>query len=80
MSVASLNSVFTDALTLADEDRLQLVESLIPTIKSDPLFEAERIQEAKRRMEEVCSGKVTTVPGEQVFREIEESLAARRPA
>ncbi len=80
MNAASLDSIYADALTLADEDRLRLVESLIPTIRSDPSLEEEQIQEVKRRMEDVRTGRVRTVPGEQVFREIEESLAARRPA
>ena len=77
---ATLDTLFAEALTLPDEARLQLVERLIPTIHSEPSLEAEQIQEVRRRIDQVRSGRVRTLPGEQVFREIEESLAARRPA
>ena len=72
---ATLDTLFAEALTLPDEARLQLVERLIPTIHSEPSLEAEQIQEVQRRMDDVRSGRVKTLPGEQVFREIEESLA-----
>lgn len=80
MIVTSRKFVFDDAMRLPDEERLLLVEELIPTIASTPSLEEEQIQEVERRMEEIRSGKVKTIPGEQVFREIEESLAARRSA
>lgn len=78
--IATIDSLFTDALTLPDDSRLQLVERLIPTIQSDPSLEAEQLQEVQRRMDDVRAGRVQTLPGEQVFREIEQSLAARRSA
>jgi putative addiction module component (TIGR02574 family) len=76
--IATLDAVFAEALALPDEARLQLVERLIPTLESDPSLEGEQIEEVQRRMEEVRSGEVQTIPGEQVFREIEESLASSR--
>jgi putative addiction module component (TIGR02574 family) len=78
--IATIDSLFTDALTLPDDSRLQLVERLIPTIQSEPSLEAEQLQEVQRRMDDVRAGRVQTLPGEQVFREIEQSLAARRSA
>jgi len=78
--IATIDSLFTEALTLPDDSRLQLVERLIPTIQSDPSLEAEQLQEVQRRMDDVRAGRVQTLPGEQVFREIEQSLAARRMA
>ncbi len=78
--IADIDTLFADALALPDDARLQLVERLIPTIQSEPSLEAEQVQEVQRRMEEVRSGRVKTIPGEQVFREIEQSLAARRKA
>ncbi len=78
--IATIDSLFTDALTLPDDSRLQLVERLIPTIQSDPSLDAEQLQEVQRRMDDVRAGRVQTLPGEQVFREIEQSLAARRSA
>lgn len=78
--IATIDTLFAEALSLSDETRLQLVERLIPTIQSEPSLDAEQIQEVQRRMEDVRSGRVKTIPGEQVFREIEQSLASRRTA
>lgn len=78
--IADIDTLFAEALALPDDSRLQLVERLIPTIRSEPSLEAEQIQEVQRRMEEVRSGRKKTIPGDQVFREIEQSLAARRMA
>ncbi len=78
--VVTLDTLFTEALSLTDDARLQLVERLIPTIQSEPSLEAEQMGEVQRRIEEVRSGEVQTIPGEQVFRGIGESLAARRSA
>lgn len=78
--IADIDTLFAEALALPDDSRLQLVERLIPTIQSEPSLEAEQVQEVQRRMDEVRSGRVKTIPGEQVFREIEHSLATRRKA
>ena len=78
--IATIETVFAEAMSLPDDTRLQLVERLIPTIQSEPSLEAEQIQEVQRRMGDVRSGRVKTIPGEQVFREIEQSLASRRTA
>lgn len=78
--IATLDSLFAEALSLPDDTRLQLVERLIPTIQSEPSLEEEQIQEVQRRMDDVRSGCVKTIPGEQVFREIEQSLVSRRTA
>lgn len=77
---ATLDSLYTAALDLTDESRLQLVERLIPTIQSDPSLEAEQLTEVERRITAVREGRVNTIPGEQVFREVEQSLAQRRKA
>lgn len=78
--IADIDTLFAEALALPDEARLQLVERLIPTIQTEPLFEAEQVQLVQRRMDEVRSGRVKTISGEQVFSEIEQSLTARRMA
>lgn len=78
--IATIDSLFNEALALPDESRLQLVERLIPTIAGDSALEEEQLAEASRRREEVRSGQVQTIPGEQVFREVSASLAARRSA
>ena len=76
--IADIDTLFAEALSLSDDSRLLLVERLIPTIQSEPSLETEQVREVQRRMEEVRQGRVQTIPGEQVFREIEQSLAARR--
>jgi len=76
----TLDTLFAEALTLSDETRLQLVERLIPTIHGEPSLEEEQISEVRRRIEEVRSGSVKTLPAEEVFREIQESLESRRSA
>lgn len=78
--IATLDTVLAEALALSEDNRLQLVERLLTTIESAPGLEAEQLQEVRHRMEDVRSGRVSTIPCEQVFREIEQSLAARRSA
>jgi putative addiction module component (TIGR02574 family) len=78
--IATLDTLFAEAMSLPDDTRLQLVERLIPTIQSEPALEAEQIKEVQCRMDDVRSGRVKTVSGEQVFREIEQSLTSRRTA
>jgi len=78
--IATLDTVLAEALALSEDNRLQLVESLIPTLQITPDLEAEQIHEVRRRIEEVRSGRVSTIPGEQVFREIRQSLDERRSA
>jgi putative addiction module component (TIGR02574 family) len=78
--MATLETLFAEAMSLPDDTRLQLVERLIPTIQSEPALEAEQIKEVQCRMDDVRSGRVKTVSGEQVFREIEQSLTSRRTA
>ena len=77
---ATVDTLFAEALTLSDETRLQLVERLIPTINSDPSLEADQVGEVVKRKEDIHSGRVKAVPGEDVFQGIEQSLIARRKA
>ena len=78
--IATLDSLFDEALSLSDDNRLQLIERLIPTIQSEPSLEADQVNEVNRRIKEIKTGAVKTIPGEQVFHEIEQSLASRRNA
>lgn len=78
--IATIDSLFEEALALPDDSRLQLVERLIPTIQGDPSLEAEQIEEVRQRLEDVRSDRVKTIPGEHVFQEVTQSLKARRNA
>lgn len=75
---ATLNAVYQEALSLPDSTRLELAERLIASIPIDVELEAAQLQEVRRRMKEAQTGQVKTIPGEEVFREVEESLANRR--
>jgi len=57
-----------------------LTDSLIPTFQITSDLEAVQIQEVRRRIDDVRTGRVSTIPGEQVFTEIQQSLAGRRLA
>lgn len=78
--VVTLDSLFAEAMSLPDNTRLQLVERLISTIQSEPELEVEQAQEVRRRMDDVRSGRLQTIPGEQVFLDIARSLTSRRKA
>ncbi|MGV3660186.1 MAG: addiction module protein [Prosthecobacter sp.] len=43
-----------------------------------PEPQTSQLKEVQRRVEEVRSGRVAPIAGEQVFREVEQSLVARR--
>lgn len=75
---ATLNAVYQEALSLPDSTRLELAERLIASIPINAELEAAQLQEVRRRMKEAQTGQVKTIPGEEVFREVEESLANRR--
>jgi len=70
-------ALFDEAISLPIEIRMQLVEKLLrslnPTQKEiDKLW----AKEAERRIEEIKSGKVKTIPGEKVFKRIRNRLNA----
>jgi len=70
-------ALFDEAISLPIEIRMQLVEKLLrslnPTQKEiDKLW----AKEAERRIEEIKSCKVKTIPGEKVFKRIRDRLNA----
>jgi putative addiction module component (TIGR02574 family) len=77
---ATLENLYEAAMGLSDEVRLKLVEKLIPTIAPDRDVEAEQMQVVLKRIEEIESGVVKPVPGEEVFRRVQASLDARHKA
>jgi putative addiction module component (TIGR02574 family) len=68
------------ALDLPEDERAELAAILSESVGHDPSsdeIEAEWIAEAKRRLEDVRAGRATTIPSEDVERELEEIIAAR---
>ena len=63
--------LFDEAVSLPVEIRTQLVDKLLrslhPTRKEiDELW----VEEAEKRVEEIKSGKIKTIPGKEVFKKI----------
>jgi putative addiction module component (TIGR02574 family) len=69
--------VFDKALALSTQDRGVLIHQLIESLDEEPAeegVEAAWDEEIKRRVDDVRLGRVKTIPGEQVMKE----LRARR--
>lgn len=62
------------AVLLPPEDRTYLAEQLLMSLDEADL-EQQWAAEAKRRRDEIRSGRVTPVPAEEVYRRIERLLA-----
>jgi putative addiction module component (TIGR02574 family) len=63
-----LRQLFREALELTDNDRATLAGLLIESLESepDPDVEAAWAEEAERRWQEIQSGKVQTIPWEEI--------------
>jgi putative addiction module component (TIGR02574 family) len=63
-----LRQLFREALELTDNDRATLAGLLIESLETepDPDVEAAWAEEAERRWQEIQSGKVQTIPWEEV--------------
>lgn len=68
--------IIQEAKWLPVEDRAMVIDSLLRSLNSpDTPVEDKWLAVAKRRLAELRSGRVTPVPGEQVFARIREALA-----
>lgn len=72
MSTA-LEALANKVTSLPPKDRAYLAEKLLASLE-DFTLEQEWIEEAKRRRDEVRSGRVGPIPSEEVYREIERLL------
>ena len=63
-------------LSLPCEDRIYLVDKLLESLNAPSREEIDRVwaEEAERRIDELDSGKVQAISGEQVFAEIRQRL------
>lgn len=68
---ATLEQIAREALLLTPDQRAELADLLVVSLGSTPPDEIQRlwIEEANKRLEEVRSGKVKTIPGEDVLAE-----------
>ncbi len=68
---ATLEEIAREALRLDPAQRAELADVLVESLESAPVDEVQRlwIDEANRRLAEVHSGAVKTVPGDEVLAE-----------
>ena len=72
-----VSEVLEKALALSTQDRGLIIDRLIESLdneSSEQGVEAAWSEEIKRRVEEIQSGKVEMIPGEQVLRELAEEF------
>ena len=64
------------AMTLPTESRARLADLLVESLEGDDLGQIEELwlAEAKRRRDEVRSGSVKSIPGEEALRKVRDSL------
>lgn len=68
-----VSEVLEKALALSTQSRCLIIDRLIESLDSDPSeegVEAAWSEEIKRRVEEIQSGKVEMIPGEEVDRRL----------
>jgi len=72
----TLEQLAEQAMALPSESRAQLADLLVESLEGDELGRIEQLwlTEAKRRRDEVRSGMVNTVPGEEALRRVRDSL------
>jgi len=66
----------TQAMALPGESRARLAELLVESLESDDIGPIERawITEAKRRRDDVRSGRVEPIAGEEVLKNVRDSI------
>lgn len=72
-----VSEVLEKALALSTQDRGLIIDRLIESLDDEPAeegVEAAWSDEIKRRVEEIQSGKVEMIPGEQVLKELAEEF------
>lgn len=75
-TMLSIEQITAEALSLPDDQRLQLVEQLIESFESevDGAVQTSWIAEAKRRRDEIRSGAVQPIPGEDALAQVRAML------
>ncbi len=80
--MATKDDIFAGALNLPPEQRAELARTLLESLDSEELSEADAQEawgeELERRAQEILSGKVKGIPVEEVRRDIDALLARIR--
>jgi putative addiction module component (TIGR02574 family) len=72
-----LSELLEKALALSTQERSLLIDRLMASLDEEPAdegVEATWDDEIKRRIDDIRSGRVKTIPGEQVLRELAEEF------
>lgn len=72
-----VSEVLEKALSLSEQERELLIDRLVESLanaSAEGGVEAAWDEEIKRRVDDIRSGRVKTIPGEQVLREIAEEF------
>ncbi|HEU4510308.1 MAG TPA: addiction module protein [Pyrinomonadaceae bacterium] len=74
--MATVEQLIAEAMTLPSESRARLADLLVESLEGDDLGEIEQlwVTEAKRRRDEVRSGKVETIPGHEALRQVRDVI------
>jgi putative addiction module component (TIGR02574 family) len=72
-----LERLESEVLRLSHEERARLAQLILVSLDSDSFEDPETVEKAwaeeiERRVAEVLSGVVQTIPGDEVFKEIED--------
>jgi putative addiction module component (TIGR02574 family) len=76
-----VSEVLEKALTLSTQDRGLLIDRLIESLDDGPAEEGVEeawAEEIKRRLDDVQSGRVKTIPAEQVLRRLNKKVQRPR--
>jgi putative addiction module component (TIGR02574 family) len=72
-----VSELLQKALKLSAQERGLLIDRLVETLDNEPVevgVEAAWDEEIKRRVDDIRLGRVKTIPGEQVLREMAEEF------
>ena len=68
--------IIDEALSLPVEERAFIADSLLKSLnRPDPEIDKKWIEVARRRLEEIRTGKVKSIPGDEVFAKIQKRFA-----
>jgi putative addiction module component (TIGR02574 family) len=67
----SVHEVVAAALELSEEDRYALVEQVQDSLYDDDAIDPTVLAEARRRLEDMKSGRVSPVPFEQLLHDLD---------
>lgn len=73
MKLQRVKEIITEAESLSVEERLMVVDSLLRSLNgADDNIEKEWLAVAKSRLAELRAGRVTPIPGDEVFSRVRE--------